>query len=169
MHFGNTTTNRVESSHRVLKKYLTDGLGDFVRVVDAIEKMLSNQFSSAKTSFGLSLNVEEHRYGSNRYLYQHLFFKVSRAALNFLFYEAKRVADCGGDNKKCGCVLRKSYGLPCACVIAKKMRNRLPIRLDEINAHWKKLVIEDREVGEVEDYSCLAEFEAIKVLFYNQF
>jgi histone-lysine N-methyltransferase SETD2 len=79
MHFGNTTTNRAESSHGVLKKYLTYGLGDFVRVVDAIEKMLSNQFSSVKNSFGLSLNVEEHRYGSNRYLYQHLFFKVSHA------------------------------------------------------------------------------------------
>jgi hypothetical protein len=49
------------------------------------------------------------------------------------------------------------------------MRNRLPIRLDEINAHWKNLMIEDREVGEVDDYSFLAEFEAIKVLFYIQF
>jgi hypothetical protein len=65
-------------------------------------------------------------------------------ALDFLFHEMKRVADCGSDSKICGCVLRKSYGLPCACVIAKKMRNRLPIRLDEVNDHWKKLVIEDR-------------------------
>jgi hypothetical protein len=76
MHFGNTTTNRAESSHRVLKKYLTDGLGDFVRVVDSIEKMLSNQFGEIKVSFGLSLNVEEHRFGSNRYLYEQLFFKI---------------------------------------------------------------------------------------------
>jgi alpha-glucosidase len=83
--------------------------------------------------------------------------------------EANRVGHCGGDRKKCGCVFRKSYGLPYACVIAKKMRNRLPIRLDEINAHWKNLMIEDREVGEVDDYSFLAEFEAIKVLFYIQF
>jgi hypothetical protein len=57
------------------------------------------------------------------------------------------------------------------CVIAKKIRNRRPIRLDEINSHWKKLTIEfgnfeDDADEEVEDdYACTAEFEAIKVCF----
>ncbi|MCI69142.1 FAR1-related protein, partial [Trifolium medium] len=71
------------------------------------------------------------------------------------------------DSNKCGCVLRKSYGLPCACVIARKIRNKLPIRLDDINIQWKKLVIEYDEGSEggdeeIDDYSCAAEFEAIK-------
>ncbi|MCH90666.1 protein FAR1-RELATED SEQUENCE 6-like, partial [Trifolium medium] len=168
MHFGNTTTNRAEGAHGVLKKYLSDGNGDFIKVWEAIEKMLTNQFSGIKTSFGQSLSVEEHRYGEhNNFLYPLIKFKISRTALDFIFYEAKRVVDCGSDPKKCGCVIRKTYGLPCACVIAKKIRNRRPIRLDEINMHWKKLVIEngeDVEGGdeEIDDYSCTAEFEAIK-------
>ncbi|KAK2358924.1 protein FAR1-RELATED SEQUENCE [Trifolium repens] len=123
MHFGNTTTNRAESAHGLLKKYLPDGNGDFVKVWEACEQMLVIKFSDIKTSFGQSLSVKKHR---------------------------------------------KSYGLPCVCVIAKKIRNRLPIRLDEVNSHWKKLTIEfgqfedDLEEEVEDDYACTAEFEAIK-------
>jgi hypothetical protein len=58
--------------------------------------------------------------------------------------------------------------MPCVCVIAKKIRSRRPIRLDEVNMQWKKLSIENGEFEddgdeEVYDYACTAEFEAIKV------
>jgi hypothetical protein len=36
MHFGNTTTNRVESSHGILKKYLLDGHIDLVKNWESI-------------------------------------------------------------------------------------------------------------------------------------
>jgi alpha-glucosidase len=165
MHFGNTTTNIAESSHEFLKKFLPDGNCDFMKVWEAIEKMLTCQFSTIRTAFGHSLNVEEHRFGEQKFLYALLFFKISRKAMDILFHEAKRSKECGMDPKKCGCVVRRSYGLPCACVIAKKIRNKLPIRLDEINVQWKKLVIDFGEGGDEEhdDYSCAAEFEAIKV------
>jgi hypothetical protein len=77
-----------------------------------------------------------------------LIFKVSRKALDYIYHEAKRAEECGMNNKKCGCVLRKTYGLPCACVLARKIHNKLHIRLDEVNGHWKKLVIEDPEIRE---------------------
>jgi hypothetical protein len=149
----------------MLKKWLPDGNGDFMKLWEAIEKMLTCQFSTIKTAFGHSLSVEENRFGEQKFLYALLFFKISRKALDILFYEAKRSKECRMDPKKCGCVVRRSYGLPCACVIAKKIRNKLPIRLDEINVQWKKLVIDFGEGGDVEhdDYSCAAEFEAIKV------
>jgi histone-lysine N-methyltransferase SETD2 len=135
------------------------------------EKMLVIQFSDIKTSFGQNLSVKEHRYDEhNSFLYPLLMFKISRKALDFIFHEAKRVVECGSDPKKCGCIIRKSYGLPCVCVIAKKIRNMRLIRLDEINSHWKKLTIEfgefeDDAEEEVDDYACTAEFEAIKVCF----
>jgi hypothetical protein len=165
MHFGNTTTNRAESAHSLLKKYLSDGNGDFVKVWEACEKILVIHFSDIKTSFGQSLSVKEHRYdGQNSFLYSLLFFKISRKALNFIFHEAKSV-ECGSDPKKCGCIISKSYGLPCACIIAKKIRNKRPIRLDEVNSHWKKLTIEfgefeDDDEEEVDDYACTTDFEA---------
>ncbi|GAU13383.1 hypothetical protein TSUD_126790 [Trifolium subterraneum] len=54
MHIGNTTTNRVESQHGVLKQYLTDCKGDLVRGWEAMNEMVSNQLTKIKTSFGQS-------------------------------------------------------------------------------------------------------------------
>jgi histone-lysine N-methyltransferase SETD2 len=76
IHFGKTTTNRAKSVHGVLKKYLPDGNSDFMKVWETCEKMLGNQFSDIKTSFGQSLSVKEHRYDEhNQFLYPLLKFK----------------------------------------------------------------------------------------------
>lgn len=163
MHFGNTTTNRVESAHGRLKKYLKDSKGDFVKGWECMHNMMTLQFTEIQASFGRSLSVLEHRY-NNKVLYSMLNFKISRAALNFIHCEEARIEKCG-DN--CGCVIRKTYGLPCACVIAKKLKIGTPIRLDEVNCHWKKLQFE--VVGVVEEgndvVSITAELKAIEVKF----
>jgi hypothetical protein len=116
------------------------------------------------------MSVAEHRYEDNP-LYSFLFYKISRAAMDHIYNEAKRVEDVGMDSKKCGCVIRRTFGLPCACLIAKKMKNKLPIRLDEIYSHWKKLCFEEDAVaGEVaDDYACLAEWHAIQVRTHLNF
>ncbi|CAJ2676004.1 unnamed protein product [Trifolium pratense] len=163
MHFGNTTTNRAESSHAVLKKYLLDTNGDFVKVWGAIHDMLVNQHTEIQATFGISLSLQEHRY-DDKPMYNLVVYKVSRTALGYIHEEAKRAEEVGMDSKKCGCVLQRTHGLPCACVLATKIRHNRPIRLDEINNHWKKLVFNDREDVEqqVDDYSCLAEWNAIQ-------
>jgi len=43
MHFGTTTTSRVESTYRVLKTNLKFSTGNLIAVVDSIETMLINQ------------------------------------------------------------------------------------------------------------------------------
>jgi alpha-glucosidase len=103
------------------------------------------------------------------YLYSLLIYKISRPALNHIHREEKRVEECGMDSNKYGCVMRFTYGLPCACLIAKKMHHKLPIRLDEVNAHWKKLCFLEDDGGssDDDDYSCLAEWEAIQVHLIN--
>ncbi|GAU47401.1 hypothetical protein TSUD_372900 [Trifolium subterraneum] len=104
----------------------------------------------------------------NRYrddkLYSLLVFKVSRAALDYIYKEAKRVDHVGMDSKKCGCLMRFNYGLSCACLIAKMLRHKQSIRLDEVYNHWKRLCFNNEEGGGdvQEDYSCTAEWEAIK-------
>lgn len=40
----------------------------------------------------------------------------------------------------------KTYGLPCASVIAKKVKLGSPIRMDEVCAHWKSLRFDDDSV-----------------------
>ena len=37
----------------------------------------------------------------------------------------------------------KTYGLPCACVIAKKVKLDNSIRMDEVCTHWKRLRFDD--------------------------
>ncbi|GAU41659.1 hypothetical protein TSUD_272430 [Trifolium subterraneum] len=98
-------------------------------------------------------------------------FKVSRAALDYIYQEAKRVDNVGMDCKKCGCLMRVNYGLPCACLIAKKLRHNQPIRLDEVYNHWKRLCFNNEEVGGdvQDDYSCTAEWEEIKQFAQKQF
>jgi hypothetical protein len=164
MHLGNTTTNRVEGSHGRLKGYLRGGNGDLATGWESINKMLINQFTELQATFGRNMSVVEHTF-KDHYLYTLLNFKVSRAALNHIRREELRVEECGMDSKKCGCLMRRTYGLPCACVIARKIKNNLPIRLDEVNAHWKKLCFmeDDSSDQDDDDYSCLAEWQLIQV------
>ncbi|GAU43120.1 hypothetical protein TSUD_373150 [Trifolium subterraneum] len=158
MHMGNYTTNRVESAHGVLKKSLEDSSGDLVKGWEAIHHMLGLQFTEIQTQFGQSMSVEEHRYQDVR-LHSLLPFKVSRAALDYIYQEAKRVDNVGMDSKKCGCLMRVNYGLQCACLIAKKLRHNQPIRLDEVYIHWKRMCFNVEEGGGdvQDDYSCTAE------------
>ncbi|GAU10431.1 hypothetical protein TSUD_419180, partial [Trifolium subterraneum] len=60
--------------------------------------------------------------------------------------EEDRSRECGRNRKKCGCVIKRTYGLPCACLLALKIDKKLPIRLDEINTHCKRL-----QIGEDDD------------------
>jgi hypothetical protein len=159
MHIDNTTTNRVESQHGALKQYLTDCKGDLVKGWEAINQMVPNQLTKIKTSFGQSTTAVEH-YFKNHFLYIKLVYNISRQALHFIRGEEIRSRDCGRNRKKCGCVIKKTYGLPCACLIALKIEKKLPIRLDEVNTHWKRLQIDDVVDGEVD---CLQEFNVIQV------
>jgi len=45
------------------------------------------------------------------------------------------------DKESCGCVQRTSYWLPCTCFIAIKIRDDMPILLDEIHRHWHRLCV----------------------------
>ncbi|PNX78690.1 protein FAR1-RElateD SEQUENCE 5, partial [Trifolium pratense] len=73
-------------------------------------------------------------------------------ALDHIHTEEKRVEYTGMDSMKCGCRMTFNYGLPCACLIANKLRHNKPIRLDEVYKHWKIMCFQDEEGGgDVED------------------
>src|SRR4051812_27363908 len=88
--------------------------------------------------------VVKHRFkGKNHY--SQLIYNISRARLICVFHEAKRAETTGPDSSKCGCTIRTTYGLPCACVLSKKMALNSPVRMDEVIDHWKKLRFDDFE------------------------
>ena len=133
LHLRCRTTNRVEGAHGVVREYLSTSKGDLGTCWEKIDEMLANQFGEIQSSFGRSVTVLKHRY-KDVTLYYGLGGHMSRQAMNFIFFleeERARKTLCI-DKRTCGCVIRMSYGLPCACFIAMKIRHNKSIRLDEI-------------------------------------
>jgi len=139
LHLSCRTTNKVELAHALGKKYLSNSVGNLGTCWEKIHGMLVMQLTAIQTSFGQSRTVLEHRF-KDVTLYYGLWGYVSRYALYNIALEEER---CRGtlcmDKEICGCVQRTSYGLPCACFIATKIREDKPILLDEIHHHWHRL------------------------------
>ncbi|XP_058757511.1 uncharacterized protein LOC131630788 [Vicia villosa] len=126
------------------KKWLGDSKGDLCRGWDTVNQMLQNQHNEIQSSFDRSKTVVGHRFkGKNLYL--QLIHNISRAGLSCVFHEVKRAETTGLDSSKCGCTIRKTYRLPRACILSKKMKLNSPIRMDEVIDHWKKLCFDDFE------------------------
>ena len=104
---------RVEQAHGNLKRILQTNMGDLCTCWDAINNLLVLQHNQIKASFETSLNVATYSY--NIPLYKGLLGLVSKYALVHIAEEFNKVNFVGFDKKKCGCVLRYTHGLPCAC------------------------------------------------------
>ncbi|RZC52276.1 hypothetical protein C5167_020707 [Papaver somniferum] len=111
-HFGNTVINRVGSYHAKLKSQLGSSASTFSTCWTTMHQMICNELMDIKASFEKSLISVPHEY------------------LLPAFKELGGV---------CGCVLRLSYGLPCAHEIVQYCRNGTGIPLSEIDPQWKLL------------------------------
>ncbi|XP_027192409.2 uncharacterized protein [Cicer arietinum] len=137
MHFGNTTTQRVESAHWSLKRILQDSIGDICSVWETINSMIVLQHNEIIASFEKSIIQKVHRY-SNR-LYANLRGVVSKNAIDHIAAEYDRVKYVGIDQTECRCTIRTTHGLPCACEIARYSMIPRSIPLDAIHGWWSKL------------------------------
>ncbi|KAJ1395525.1 FAR1-related protein [Sesbania bispinosa] len=147
MHLGNTTTNRVESAHARLKRLLQDSRGDICNCWDAMNNLIILQQTEIKASFQRSIMNLKHRF--NNRLYDKLFGFVSKNAIVHIAQEMGRVEYIGIDTSTCGCKLRMTYGLPCACQLAicKMYFGFIPV--EKVHAHWRRLTFTD-QVSEAE-------------------
>lgn len=62
MHFGTTTTNRVESAHAKLKRQLGSNKGDSEFSWNSIHTLLELQHTNIKASFEKSKTVVQHNF-----------------------------------------------------------------------------------------------------------
>ncbi|XP_068475253.1 uncharacterized protein [Phaseolus vulgaris] len=139
MHLRNTTSNRVESAHWSLKRILQNSMGDLCSCWDAIKYVIILQHNEIKASFEMSLHVIGHTF--NVQLYKMLVGFVSKHALILIAEEFDRVNDVGFDSECCGCVLRRTHGLPCACQLAGYAMGVIP--LNEVHVMWTRLSFSD--------------------------
>jgi len=81
--------------------------------------------------------------------------------------EYNKALESGTDKSKCGCLSLITYGLPCVCMIALKIKNGTTIRLDEIHTYWKRLRFkyEDDLKLHKANISLLLEWDILQVYF----
>ncbi|KAH9685250.1 Endonuclease [Citrus sinensis] len=137
MHFGNLTTNRVESSHSRLKKELGTSQGNFETSWTKIHSLLELLHTNIKASFEKSLTVVQHQFKPAEFKKLRGFISIS--ALQMVLSESKNTNSIGIDVSVCGCTIRSTHGLPCAHEIVEYKRESRPIPLECIDSHWKKL------------------------------
>nr|XP_027191085.1 uncharacterized protein LOC101490420 isoform X2 [Cicer arietinum] len=168
MHFGNTTTNRIESAHWRLKYMLQINNGDLCKSWDAVNMMLKNQMCIIKSSFQKTISIVDNVYTSP--FYQRLHHFVSRTCLKNIDEQLKRVKMVGIDKIKCGCSIRTTHGLPCACELAYLQISATLIPLDTIHIFWRKLNMEHELEHEesLSQYDFLEELEAMKAYMKTQ-
>ncbi|KEH43470.1 hypothetical protein MTR_1g094105 [Medicago truncatula] len=103
------------------------------------------QLGKIIASFQKSFYEVEHAHTS--LFYEKLRGFVSRAALTCIVVEFERVRYMEIDESTCGCKLRTTYGLPCACELGRYKISGIPIPLDSIHIQWKKLSMEKSTRG----------------------
>lgn len=112
-------------------------LDKFVGIIDDIVRI---QYTEIKASFGESMNKIMHLHKNKTFIL--LLTKVSIEALDVLTGEMNRVQSLKQKEESCGCQIRTSCGLPCACEISQYVDADVSIPLHTINVFWKKLDFE---------------------------
>ncbi|KAH1193258.1 putative protein FAR1-RELATED SEQUENCE 10 [Glycine max] len=137
---------RVESAHWALKRVLQNSVGDLCSVWDAMNNMIMLQHVEIKASFETSTHVVGHVY--KKTLYKRLLGMVSRDALNQIASEVDRLRYLGNNLSSCGCVMRSTHGLPCACELSRYTAGSIP--LESVHLFWRRLCFTDQGLCETE-------------------
>ena len=71
---------------------------------------------------------------------------VLRYVLNQIVAEYEHVSYVGIDSSRCGCVMRITHGLPCACELARYVVGSIPLGV--IHMFWRRLSFLDQGLSE---------------------
>ncbi|XP_073220439.1 uncharacterized protein [Cicer arietinum] len=142
---------RVESAHWKLKLMLENSMSDLCKCWEAMNNMIRLQHKRIRASFQKSFYDEEHEHRNP--FYQRLNTFVSTEAQRRIAEEYDKVEWVGTDKSICGCSLRRTYGLPCACELGQYKLMGEPIPLDSVHIQWRKLSMECELTQDTEDGS----------------
>ncbi|KAJ4716771.1 FAR1-related sequence [Melia azedarach] len=137
MHFGNVTMNRAETTHTKLKRLLAAPQGNFETSWARVHCLLEQQHNEIKASFERSSTIVQHNFKAP--IFEELRGFVSLNAMNIILSEFERADSVRRSASACGCVFRRTHGLPCAHEIAEYKHERRSIPLSTVDPHWKKL------------------------------
>lgn len=116
LNFHEHTTNRAEAMHASLKSYLNTTNSTLLQLVGYVDEIIRSQEFEIKKSFEDSLIVTMNHHKVP--WLDNLRGRVSHKALDLLVGENKKLYYLLKNHESCNCQLRKSCGLPCACMLA---------------------------------------------------
>ena len=90
--------------------------GDFESSWKIINSLIELQHTEIKGSFEKSLMLVQHNFKPE--IFKELRGIISRNAMNMVLKQTQIAQKIGMDKLACGCVIRSTYGLPCAYEIA---------------------------------------------------
>ncbi|KAI8542719.1 hypothetical protein RHMOL_Rhmol08G0161000 [Rhododendron molle] len=154
---------RAESAHATLKLQLQHSQCNFDSIWEKIHRLILLQETEVRGSFEKSLTCMQHDFRIP--LFDSLRGVVSKNAMTFVLVASHQVQWLVESNSACGCALRKTNGLPCAHEIAPYKMGNIPIPLDLIHDHWKRLSLLLPQVDVSLGETVKADFE----IFYNRF
>ena len=142
---------------------LENSKGDLCKCWKGMHDNIKLQLGNIIASFQKSFYEVEHAHTSP--FYEKLRGFVSRAALRRIVVEFERVRYMEIDESTCGCRLKATYGLPCACELGRYKISGMPIPLDSIHIQWKKLSMEGQQEEDTKTGSELDMTYAIEELW----
>ena len=112
----------------------------------AMNNMITPKNVEIKASFETSTHVVGHVY--KKTLYKRLLGMVSRDALNQIASEVDRLRYLDNNPSSCGCVMRSTHGLPCACELSRYTAGSIPV--DSVHMFWRRLYFSNQGLCEAE-------------------
>ena len=104
------------------------------------------QQTQIKASFETSTHVVGHVFKVT--LYKKLLCMISRYTLNEIAAKYERATYAGKNPSRCGCVMRSTHGLSCACELFKYVVSFIP--LETICIFWRRLSFLDQGLSETQ-------------------
>ncbi|XP_065864423.1 uncharacterized protein [Euphorbia lathyris] len=149
LHFGNTTTCRVESEHASLKQWLNTSTGSLDTVWKKVHKQIEAQASHIRYMLEQSRLRKGVSYSG--FPFNHLVCKVSHYYTQLTNVELARMRSLSHEvNARCGCVLRTSHQIPCACEIKQAYESGDMISVERVHVFWRTLLINYGQTHETE-------------------
>ena len=108
--------------------------------------MIALQHVEIKASFETSTHVVGHVY--KKTLYKRLLRMVSRDALNQITSEVDRLRYLSNNPSSCGCVMRSTHGILCACELFRYTVGSIPV--ESVHIFWRRLCFSDQGLCETE-------------------
>ncbi|XP_074300736.1 uncharacterized protein LOC141632047 [Silene latifolia] len=136
LHLGNTTISRVESSHSILKAWLKSANLN----LDTMWSRIHSMFVAQHSKIRYELEVSRSRPRNGDRVLSLLQGNVAINAIKIMEEEIKREIKLGNVlEDHCGCVLRVTHGLPCACTLIHLQRTGKRVHLEDVLAYWRTL------------------------------